>query len=76
MWKEKKMDNMRWGKVSYVSVSQSGGQVKHRQEEGEWVEQSCGILRPGTDTNPLIADEAVAALRVVSAERWANPSQT
>lgn len=55
--------------MSYVSVSQSGGQVKHRQEEGEWVEQSCGILRPGTDTNPLIADEAVAALRVVSAER-------
>lgn len=40
-----------------------------------WGGQSRGILRPSTDTNPLSAVEAVAAPGVVSAERWANPSQ-
>lgn len=58
-------------------MCQSGRQVKRRQEEGGMCVcggggQSRGILRPSTDTNPL---SAVAAPGVVSAERWANPSQ-
>lgn len=47
-------------------------QAKHRQDK-EKRGQSCGILRPGSDTDPFGTDEA--APRVVSAEHWANPSQ-
>lgn len=57
-----------------VSCSQSGGEG--RQKEGEVGGlRSGGILRPGTDTNPLSTDKSVAAPRVVSAVRRANPSQ-
>lgn len=68
-----KMDNMRWGEVNLLLFSQSVGEqsVDRRKRRG----QSCGILRPSTDTDPLGTDEAVAAPRVVSAERRANSSQ-
>lgn len=54
------------------SVSLRATEVKTAGKVGG---QSAGILRPGSDTDPLSVDEAVAALRVVSAEQRANPSQ-
>lgn len=59
-----------------VSLGGERSVDRRRKEGGGGGEgRSGGILRPGTDTNPLGADEAVAAPRVVSAERRANPSQ-
>lgn len=57
------------------SVRGEGVEWRVDRRRERWGVQSAGILRPGTDTNPLSTDKSVAAPRVVSAVRWANPSQ-